>query len=293
MEFPLISIPNTTMPNVIYHYCNLQGFQGIIEGKAIWLSDVRYCNDYMEHNWLKEKFDSRIDYLRSQQASDFHNALAEEKANYREHLAFVACFSSLGDMLSQWRAYAEDGAGFAIGFDPRYFNFSPSLPTYGLDASVTHGLLPVCYEEIEQDRLVQRILDDYRQKSLSAQSVDDIRKVAEACYFNLQMISISCKNPAFKEEKEWRIVYRPMISRGESGLEVFGGNSNIFFRTSKHNLIPYFRLSFAQKSDIQSVKEVILGPKRCLTDESGVFSWFLERNESSCGTLKQSSVPYR
>ena len=109
MEFPLISIPNTTMPNVIYHYCNLQGFQGIIEGKAFWLSDVRYCNDYMEHNWLKEKFDSRIDYLRSQQASDFHNALAEEKANYREHLAFVACFSSLGDMLSQWRAYTKSG----------------------------------------------------------------------------------------------------------------------------------------------------------------------------------------
>lgn len=293
MEFPLISIPNTAMPNVIYHYCNVQGLKGIIEEKVIWLSDVRYCNDYMEHNWLKEKYDCKIDFLRSQEASDFHNALAAEKAKYREHLAFVACFSMQSDLLSQWRAYAEDGAGFAIGFNPRYFNFSPSLPTYGSDALVTHGLLPVCYEEIEQDQLVQHILDEYRQKSLSAQSPDDVRKVAEACYFNLQMISLSCKNPAFKEEKEWRIVYRPTISRGDSGLEVFGGNSNIFFRTSKHNIIPYFRFSFAEERDVQPVTEIILGPKRCLTDECDVLSLFLERHGSSCGRLKSSSATYR
>jgi hypothetical protein len=34
------------------------------------------------------------------------------------HIAsFVASFSTDGDSLSQWRAYADDGRGFAIGFD--------------------------------------------------------------------------------------------------------------------------------------------------------------------------------
>jgi len=281
------------MPNVIYHYCNAQGLKGIIEGKAIWLSDVRCCNDYMEHNWLKEKYDYKIDSLRAQEESEYHSALAAEKANYREHLAFVACFSTHGDVLSQWRAYAEDGAGFAIGFDPRYFKFSPSLPTYGSDVSVTCGLLPVCYDEIEQNQLIEQILDEYRQKALLGATPADLREVAEACYFNLQMISIFCKNPAFKEENEWRIVYRPLISRGSSGLEVFGGNSNIFFRTRNHNIIPYFKLSFAEKQIVNPVTEIILGPKRRLTDESDVLCWLLERNGSSCGRLKQSSATYR
>lgn len=29
---------------------------------------------------------------------------------------FISCFSSCGDILSQWRAYADDGQGFSIGF---------------------------------------------------------------------------------------------------------------------------------------------------------------------------------
>lgn len=32
------------------------------------------------------------------------------------HDNFITCFSSFGDILSQWRAYADDGAGFSIGF---------------------------------------------------------------------------------------------------------------------------------------------------------------------------------
>ena len=33
-----------------------------------------------------------------------------------KNLSFLACFSSRGDLLSQWGAYADEAAGFAIGF---------------------------------------------------------------------------------------------------------------------------------------------------------------------------------
>ena len=292
MKLPMISPPATTMPDVIYHYCDVQGFKGIIEGKGIWLSDVSYCNDYMEHNWLKAKYDSKIDFLRSHEPTDFHDALAAEKANYREHLAFVSCFSTKGDVLSQWRAYADDGAGFAIGFDPRYFKLGSTLPTYGSDVSITCGLLPVCYDELGQSRLIEQVLDEYR-KSLAISPPPDVTAVAKACYLNLQMMSIFCKNPAFQEESEWRIVYRPSISRLGSGLKVVGGHSDILFRTSKHNMVPYFKLSFAEITDIKPVTEIIRGPKRCSTDERVMLSWFLEKNGSSCGILKQSTASYR
>lgn len=289
----LIWVPTRTLPDVIYHYCGLQGLVGIIEHKAIWLSDVRYCNDYMEHNWLKEKYDNEIDKLRHQQPSEFHGALAAEKANYREHLAFIACFSTECDVLSQWRAYADDGAGFAIGFNPRYFDLSAAPPAYGKDLSTTHGLLPVCYDEGQQDSLVERIIAHYRKMSDATTSREEITTAACDCYFNLQMVSITCKNPAFHEEKEWRIVYRPMIWRNQNGLSVLGGNDEIAFRTSGRNLVPYFKLQFSEKCQQVPIDEIVLGPKQNVTKDLDVLAWYLEQNELAVRHLRQSAATYR
>jgi hypothetical protein len=278
-------------PDVIYHYCDLPGFKGIVEGKTIWLSDVRFCNDYMEHNWLKEMFDREIETLRHQQQSGFHDALAEEKANYREHLAFVACFSEENDLLSQWRAYADDGAGIAIGFNTQYFELNQFVPTYGIDSTVTHGLVKVCYDTDEQKQLVMDIINRYREES--EQESADVSKVAADCYFNLQMASIACKNPAFKEEKEWRIVYRPMIQRSADGLNIRGGNDQIAFRTSRGNVIPYFKFSIAETKAVQPVREVVRGPRQGPTTGSDVLAWLFEHNDLQVKSIACSEATYR
>ncbi|WP_416152053.1 DUF2971 domain-containing protein [Pseudomonas sp. Bout1] len=44
-------------------------------------------------------------------------------------MGLATCFSKAGDVLSQWRAYADDGQGYAIGFD------SKLLKKYGFDAA--------------------------------------------------------------------------------------------------------------------------------------------------------------
>jgi hypothetical protein len=293
MDKSLIGFPTSTLPEVLYHYCGVQGLKGIIEGKAIWLSDVRYCNDYMEHNWLKEKYDEVIDCLRHQSPVEFHEALAAEKANYREHLAFIACFSTECDVLSQWRAYADDGAGFAIGFNLNYFNLNMSPPRYGLEESITHGLFPVCYDEKNQKRQIERVIDHYRQKASPTMDPSEVKKLAEECYFNLQMVSITCKNPAFAEEKEWRIVYRPIIWRKATGLEIHGGNSKIDFRTSRSNLIPYFSFEFSVQRQCRPIEKIVLGPKQSLSRERDVLTWFLDQNQVDVRLLQQSSATYR
>ena len=49
----------------------------------------------------------------------------ERIANY-----FVCCFSTNGDDLGQWRAYADDGKGYALGFDgPALVRASRNIPT--------------------------------------------------------------------------------------------------------------------------------------------------------------------
>ena len=285
------SINTQTPPEVIYHYCDLPAFKGIAEEKAIWLSDVRFCNDYMEHNWLQEIFDLEIETLRHQQQSGFHDALAKEKANHREHLAFVACFSEENDLLSQWRAYADDGAGVALGFNTQYFELNHYTPMYGIDETVTQGLVQVCYDTDKQQQLVTNILNRYREES--KQESADVSKVATDCYFDLQMASISCKNPAFKEEKEWRIVYRPIIQRTTDGLKIQGGNDQVAFRTSHSDLVPYFKLNIAEPKDVQPVREIVRGPRQGPNTDLDVLTWFLQKNNFEVSYLMRSQATYR
>lgn len=40
---------------MLYHYCGVNAFKEIIESKCLWLSHIRYMNDYMEHRWLLER----------------------------------------------------------------------------------------------------------------------------------------------------------------------------------------------------------------------------------------------
>jgi hypothetical protein len=35
------------------------------------------------------------------------------------HSSYITCFSRKGDLLSQWRAYGDDGRGVSIGFDSK------------------------------------------------------------------------------------------------------------------------------------------------------------------------------
>ena len=42
-------------PEVIYHYCDANGFVGIVQNKALWLSDAYYMNDYLEHRLIIDK----------------------------------------------------------------------------------------------------------------------------------------------------------------------------------------------------------------------------------------------
>lgn len=97
------------MPEVIYHYTSNDVLLKILEGGALRLGAKHHLNDSMEGEQffsLFETHDSKPD--------------ATRLASIREALGpfefFVSCFSSCGDRLSQWRGYASNGSGVAIGF---------------------------------------------------------------------------------------------------------------------------------------------------------------------------------
>jgi hypothetical protein len=57
-------------------------------------------------------------------------------------MTFVACFSEAGDLLSQWRGYANDAQGISIGF------YKPILQTFDTGGYNYH-FKKVIYKERE------------------------------------------------------------------------------------------------------------------------------------------------
>jgi len=111
----------------------------------------------------------------------------------------VASFSEDGDVLSQWRAYGDNGKGISIGF------LSTLLEADGKTANFT---LAKCLYDREQQyaicsRFWQTILEGIEAKSL----IENVpREILEKVETFLYTVGIFLKHPAFVDEREWRLV---------------------------------------------------------------------------------------
>ena len=134
------------MKNIIYHYCSVEAFNAIIQNKTIWLSSVYNLNDYKEIHWIKDKVFKKIE--NSTTKNNFQRYKVFEEL-YLKQLpnVYIASFSQGSDLLSQWRAYANDGYGVAIGFNSDYFKKNKMIKTS-----------QVLYDEICQEKQIDLML---------------------------------------------------------------------------------------------------------------------------------------
>jgi hypothetical protein len=120
-----------TGDELIYHYCPPSSFVEIVRSRTIWMSASYALNDISERSWGYSIFGKVTDRLRETVGVDFVDQITRPVAvGYLHAMQMIGCFSLDGDMLSQWRAYAQDGEGFAIGFSPKLIEMpAKQLPT--------------------------------------------------------------------------------------------------------------------------------------------------------------------
>jgi hypothetical protein len=97
--------------------------KGILETGEIWLTDIFSLNDPSE---LRHGLSHALKILNTKAATgppeskifakDF-GAFTQQGGIQRSAHYFMCSFSSCGDDLGQWRAYADNGRGYALGFD--------------------------------------------------------------------------------------------------------------------------------------------------------------------------------
>ncbi len=270
------------MGNIIYHYCNVESFKAIIENKTLWLSSVYNLNDYKEIHWIKDKIFKKI--KNSITKDNFLKYKSFEEL-YSKQLptVYIASFSQGSDLLSQWRAYANDGYGVAIGFNSDYFKENNLVQTSN-----------VLYDEQSQEKQIDFILEPLEKLpgNINPDSKEFI-KTCKAIIIDINNLSAKSKNELFKEEQEVRLIHNPkIIDDKENKKFIFEDNlSEMMFRSVCGNLIPYFELKFKEEIETPAIIEIIKGPKNKFIDEEAKI--FLSNNGFYSVDIKSSKSSYR
>ena len=275
------------IPRILYHYCSVETFYNIIISKALWLTDSFSTNDYMENRWINKIINEILPaYVNDKNRQQFEN-IFEQYTTYN-YIPFISCFSEAGDILSQWRAYANDGSGFSIGFNTDYFNIKHQLPvTMAVYNENSIGLHEVYYDSEKQERIIKALL--YGVSILEHMSRGQMIEMS----LKFKQYSFVFKNPAFFEEREWRIIHTPLIfgNRKDDTTQIVGAISDCKFRATTNDIAPYFLLSFSEQKDIPPIAEIILGPKNHM--EMYKIRTFLSMNNLRNIPIKFSDTSYR
>ena len=229
------------------------------------LKDEGIIIDLRENYWYEDGINNHIEYL-----------LSMLKDRVMES-SYIACFSRKGDLLSQWRAYGDDGKGVSIGFDPKLLRKVNS----NKNDIYIEDILYDKDEQIEDIRLSVNDAVTYMKNLFHDDAVrvsDDFNKYfieefdafCEVICDELEISSCYMKNPAFKEEDEVRIFYVPLISEDnhlaiQEELSKTRRFNNyvlkpIDFHARNDQIIGYADLSFEKLVQKNIISEVIIGP---------------------------------
>lgn len=284
----------------LYHYCPTLAFHGIITTKAIRLSALAQSNDSLEGR-LVERAIVRLATRdgRPRNEIEWFKFLVGQIYEKMDGLAF--CLSESGDLLSQWRGYANDANGLSIGFSVDYFKW---LEARARGSSAPRlELTKAAYQESEHDTAIEAVYAKIKSQVDSGalqvppsaflsdervpeQSSADVKMAVRAMidiYDQLLPLETSLyklKSSAFSEEREWRMLSH--ISRGSDPAIMW---------FPKPDLLVPFKEAPLSPGPLRPIVEVILGPKNRTPNK--VVEHFLEKNGFQDVQLRRSNASYQ
>jgi hypothetical protein len=282
---------------VFYYYCSVTTFLNIVKNNSIFLSDPLKMNDDEEIKWffhLLNEVDENEEIFKDNHTVKYMKEKCADATRFldtngQENI-YICCFSKEGDLLSQWRAYGDDGRGIAIGFD--------------LDKITKRndGLLlkdvRYRYRLTEEDLSIIYGLDYAEHAATTINRMRPSEKEDPYKIFINQLLSEIAvfKNGSFKEEQEVRLIYSE-----DTRLEEILGEQNGLtnkknttklphaFRIHGNNdLIEYVEMMF----NPEELVKVCIGPKCRLneTDVKKIVKLYVHKEDID---VKKSSSSYR
>jgi len=277
---------------LIYHYTRLDAFQKIVSSREIFATSIRYLNDSSEFVYLYELLkDVLPEFLApdSPEFEKFSNLLVDDATFRISRGVFVSCFCQKGDLLSQWRGYgAGVREGVALGFDtdvlealirdsysiPRTDLADPqSPPDHSIDGP-TCSLKACIYEQEEQ-------LDPLRRVLGALESLGTEETILKIVAILLGIDAACVKHPSFKEEDEWRLIYKP----GQD-------SSAVDYRVGQSTLVPFVRIDLKSVFH-RALKKIVVGPTPTESVSISSIRGFLMSHDLADTEVVCSKIPFR
>lgn len=283
--------------NIFYHYCSLDTLHKIIEGKTIRLSNIDRMNDSNEGKDI-EKFAKDI-------IEDMHESLKEQYYNQR---IYISCFSKGKDILSQWRAYGDDGRGVAIGFNLSELQIPEIILNEDYQLGLTHmlGRAEVIYTSTEKEKTVAKIDTTPRMRRLNPGGVQAMITGSLNEFSEVVKLKPIFKDEYFIEEKEVRLIYycnSDFIKKKSIPLNYEDGsnydyklNDKFKYIVKNNQMVDYIELNIAKENENISnklIKEIVLGPKASIDTDDYILRKFLEDNGLGEIVISKSQGSYR
>jgi hypothetical protein len=284
-------------PAFLYHYTNDAGFAGVIESGKLWFSDIFALNDPSE---LRHGLRIAIDLLKARAtatrpeiatfASMFERFDLDAGIEAAGHF-FICCFSADGDDLGQWRAYADNGQGFNLGFDRRVLE--DAFTRRSGKPIQQHSTFPVTYDDKKLKRIQKTLVDlldplislprttrtsgdplaAYMMELLVYHAMDVIRAIM---FF---------KHEAYRNEKEYR--FQQLFRRDKPAPDVN-------YRRRGTSLVRYREFDW-RKQVPSSLKKIVIGPAADRTKAARFAKDCLTAFHPNPDTVELvfSDIPYR
>ena len=166
---------------------------------------------------------------------------------------FVGCFSSTGDNLDQWRAYADNGRGFALGFD------GPRLTTTFDAGGNGRSSFPIVYRQRRVNQPFKQLIDLLVPmigvpRVMNLEDNDDIDsymgELSALVTLTLVQLAMLVKHPAYKHEHEHRLLHLFAHGSPIAGVE---------YRMRRGSLTRYIDFDWA-KADATLLQSIVVGP---------------------------------
>lgn len=272
-------------PERLFHYTNSQGLLGIVAGKKLWVSHADFLNDSSQPRYalavLKDSVEKVTralegDSIAARSLRGVWEYVDDEYKKHGPHV-YVSCFSEEGDLLSQWRGYGDQCAGYALGF-------SGSSLRNLLARGKGQFMMKIVYDEQKQWEEAKYVLEqivsiandvETRLPDAEAETIEG--RLRSAIFAEIIRLRAKFKVKSFEEEREWRIV------------QFIPSESEVKFRAGVEVIKPYLELDLGRLP----IDQVTIGPTLDMTLSNQSLDLLFTNHGYANICLKKSSVPYR
>ncbi len=278
-----ILVPVPEIP--LFHYTSQAGLLGIVKNQEIWATHTQYLNDRQEYRYARELAISEISVMMDEyQGKKEFAQLDSMRRNLDSSLesinVCVCSFSEVADSLSQWRAYGSPTGGYAIGFTGQHLRKICNQHNY--------YLVKCIYDESEQHRCIRALLEEVLEQRMQSMQPENTLPFGGSLGIYLHRYAPILKHSAFREEREWRIITRPlMCSVGIDGFD---------YREGKSMIVPFYRLPLRSQSVVFDISEIVVGPtpnaeQACRSVQSLLVAAGLSGQAKN--QVRPSAIPFR